>query len=168
MITKYATTDTPLGKAEYLQLMYEINDSNINDICEKLNINAAMDRDGVILVIADLGFWDGRQLGYKVIDSGNIADCFRSMHGCDYGRWYIDKCGDLRFAGSHHDGTHYCIFRACKREHVQEDKLKALLGIDNPYNEKDLVDYILNYTCRLGDHICKFYGGSLLKYRTHR
>lgn len=28
-----------------------------------------------ILVIADLGLWNGRRMGYKEIPSGNIRDC---------------------------------------------------------------------------------------------
>ena len=48
--------------------MYEINGEYLNDERENLDIQLSQP----ILVIGDLGMWNGRRMGYKEIASGNI------------------------------------------------------------------------------------------------
>ncbi len=97
-----------MNDSELNELMYEINQNNLSD--QRINLDILLNRP--IIVIADLGFWNGRKSGYKVIESGNISDCLYS--DCDYNKWYVDKYGDLRCTAVHHDGTNYYLYRSFK------------------------------------------------------
>ena len=103
-------------KAEYPEmnddqlynLMYEINGGYLED--ERINLDIQLSKP--IIVIADLGLWNGRKSGYKMIDSGNIKDCLYS--DCDSNEWYVDQKGDLRCTAIHHDGTNHYLYRVIK------------------------------------------------------
>ena len=60
-----------LSDDERYSLMYEINDGYLDD--ERVNLDIQLDTP--ILMIADLGRWNGRFPGYGEIKSGNIKDC---------------------------------------------------------------------------------------------
>ncbi len=81
--------------------MYELNNDYLDD--ERVNLDIQLPQK--IIVIGDLGLWNGRFQGYKMIDSGNIKDCLYS--DCDMNEWYVDKRGDLRCTAIHHDGTNH-------------------------------------------------------------
>ena len=82
-------------------LMYEINGDYLDD--ERANLTVQLSQP--ILVVGDLGLWNGRRMGYKEIPSGNIRDCLYS--DTDYSTWYVDRLGDLRCDAIHHDGTNF-------------------------------------------------------------
>ena len=134
---------------ELYQLMLEQNDSYLDD--ERVNLNIQM--SGPILVIADLGRWNGRFSGYKEIPSGNIRDCLYS--DTDYSTWYVDRLGDLRCDAIHHDGTDHYLYRAYKSgvTEAQIDRLKEKI-YDGIATRAD----ITRITRRLGDDIGKVYG----------
>ena len=118
-----------LTEDERMMLMYDINNGYLDD--ERANLNIQLDQP--ILIIADLGLWTGRHMGYKEITSGNIRDCL-----------YI-----------HHDGTNRLLYRTYKpgvRE-SQIDLLKEKLY----YGTATRAD-ITRITRRLGDEIGKVYG----------
>lgn len=75
--------------------------------CEKTNLNK--ETGGYIIALADLGFWNGRRTGYKKIGT-NVNEIFDSYLGGDDCEWYADKY-NVRATVSHHDGTHYIVFR---------------------------------------------------------
>lgn len=75
---------------ELYDIMVKSNAENLYD--ERVNLNIQLSQP--IIVIGDLGRWNGRVSGYKMIDSGNIKDCLYS--DTDYNEWYVDKYGDLR------------------------------------------------------------------------
>ena len=75
---------------ELYDIMVKSNAENLYD--ERVNLNIQLSQP--IIVIGDLGRWNGRVSGYKMIDSGNIKDCLYS--DTDYTEWYVDKYGDLR------------------------------------------------------------------------
>lgn len=79
-----------LTEDERMALMYEINNRYLDD--ERVNLNIQLDQP--ILVIADLGLWNGRRTGYQEISSGNIRDCLYSGRDIEYATWYVDKLGD--------------------------------------------------------------------------
>ena len=56
---------------ELYRIMCETNADYLSD--ERVNLNIQLSQP--ILVIADLGLWNGRRMGYKEIPSGNIRDC---------------------------------------------------------------------------------------------
>jgi len=103
------SADNPeMSEQELYELMSETNSEYLDD--ERVNLNVQLSEP--IIVIADLGRWNGRFQGYKMIDSGNIRDCLYS--DTDYTEWYVDKDGEFRCDASHHDGTNHYIYRAFK------------------------------------------------------
>lgn len=73
-----------LSEQERMELMVEQNNDYLDD--ERCNLNIQLSRP--ILLIADIGRWDGRYPGYAEIKSGNIRDCLYSE--MDYSTWYVD------------------------------------------------------------------------------
>ena len=140
-----------LSEDERISLMYEINGDYLDD--ERMNLDVQLSQP--ILVVGDLGLWNGRRMGYKEIPSGNIRDCLYSDRGIDYSTWFVDRLGDLRCAAIHHDGTNRLLYRTYKpgvRE-SQIDLLKEKLY----YGTATRAD-ITRITRRLGDDIGKVYG----------
>lgn len=88
--------------------MVETNDEYLS--CERMNLDIQLSQP--IIVIGDIGRWNGRVMGYKMIDSGNIKDCLYS--DTDYTEWYVDKYGDLRADAAHHDGINHYLYRVFK------------------------------------------------------
>lgn len=141
---------------ERLQIMYEINSYYLDD--ERTNLNVQLSRP--ILVVADLGRWNGRFMGYKEIDSGNIRDCLYS--DTDYSTWYVDKLGDLRCDAVHHDGVNHYLYRTYK-DSVSEEQIDRLK--EKIYNRTATRTDITRITRRLGDDIAKVYGFSISRKR---
>lgn len=143
---------------ELYEKMVDSNNENLFD--ERLNLNIQLSRS--IIVIGDLGRWNGRVSGYKEIQSGNIQDCLYSE--TDYNTWYVDKDGDLRCDAVHHDGTNHYLYRVYKDSASEEDiedlKDKIYCG---KCTRKDIEDV----TERLGDDIGKVYGWSFEKAEKH-
>ena len=140
-----------LTEDERMMLMHEINGGYLDD--ERANLNIQLDQP--ILIIADLGLWTGRHMGYKEITSGNIRDCLYGDRDTDFATWYVDRLGDLRCDAIHHDGTNHYLYRTYKpgvRE-SQIDLLKEKLY----YGTATRAD-ITRITRRLGDEIGKVYG----------
>ena len=140
-----------LTEEERILLMYEHNDDNLDD--ERINLNIQLSQP--ILVIGDLGLWNGRRTGYREISSGNIRDCLSS--DCDYTTWYVDRLGDLRCDAVHHDGRNYYLYRVYKDDATtgQIERLKEKL-LDGTATRQD----ITRITRRLGDEIGRVYGWS--------
>ena len=67
-----------------------------------------------ILIVAQLGLWDGQHMAYKQIDSGNLADCFEGSRYTLNIRWYVDDRGDLRCDDCHHDGVNHYLYRVIR------------------------------------------------------
>jgi hypothetical protein len=148
-----------LSDSELLDIMYESNASYLQD--ERVNLNIQLSQP--ILVIGDLGLWNGRHTGYKEIESGNIRDCLYS--DCDYTTWYVDRNGDFRCDDVHHDGTNHYLYRTYKDgvSEEQKDRLK-----DKIYHGTATRADIVRVTKRLGDEIGKVYGWSFPTYQRNR
>ena len=112
---------------ELYDIMVKSNAENLYD--ERVNLNIQLSQP--IIVIGDLGRWNGRVSGYKMIDSGNIKDCLYS--DTDYTEWYVDKYGDLRADAVHHDGTNHYLYRVFK-DGVTDTQIENLQ--DKIYNGK--------------------------------
>ena len=138
-----------LTEDERMEKMYEINGDYLGD--ERMNLNIQV--GSPILVIGDLGLWNGRFSGYREIASGNIRDCLYSNY--DYATWYVDKDGDFRCDDVHHDGTTDYLYRAF-RDGVSEDQMHDLE--DKIYLGTATHEDIERITRRLGDEIGKVYG----------
>ena len=145
-----------LTEDERIALMYEINGDYLDD--ERMNLNVQLSQP--ILVIADLGLWHGRRMGYKEIRSGKLCDCL--YPDTDYSTWYVDKLGDLRCDAVHHDGTNHYLYRAYK-DGVRESQIDLLK--EKLYHGIATRADITRVTRRLGDEVAKVYGFSIPRQR---
>ena len=75
---------------------------------EKMNLNKEI--EGVIIAFADLGLWNGRKQGYRIMGT-NINNIFDVS--ADHNEWYGDG-NNIRSIHAHHDGTNYVLFRVAK------------------------------------------------------
>lgn len=137
--------------------MVETNEEYLSD--ERMNLDIQLSQP--IIIIGDLGRWNGRVMGYKMIDSGNIKDCLYS--DTDYTEWYVDRYGDLRADAVHHDGTNHYLYRVFK-EGVTEPQIERLQ--EKIYLGKATRADITRVTKRLGDEIGRVYGWDFPKSRT--
>lgn len=138
-----------LSEQEREEKMYERNSEYLDD--ERMNLDIQLDKP--ILVIVDLGLWNGRYSGYKEIKSGNIKDCLFSE--CDYVTWYVDRLGDMRCDAVHHDGTNHYLYRTYK-DGVSDAKIENLK--EKIYRGTATRADVTRITRRLGDEIGKVYG----------
>ena len=143
---------------ELISKMYDINSDYLDDTRANLDIQLSQR----IIVIGDLGLWNGRAHGYKMIESGNIKDCFYS--DCDMNEWYVDKLGDLRCTAVHHDGRNYYLYRAFK-DGVTDSQIERLQ--EKLYDGTATRQDITRVTKRLGDDIGAVYGWQFPS-RTHK
>lgn len=122
-----------------LQCMY------LEDERQNLNIIA----DGRILVIADLGLWNGRRQGYKILGK-RVSDILFS--DADYVEWYSDG-HNIKATATHHDGTNYYEYRVIREDRNIENLLDAI------YNGEEITRKKLNYyTKSLYRDVAKVYG----------
>ncbi len=149
----------PNSEEALYKWIVETNDEYLSDERENLNIQFAQP----IIVIGDLGRWNGRVMGYKMIDSGNIKDCLYS--DTDFTEWYVDKYGDLRADAVHHDGTNHYLYRVFK-DGVTDEQIERLQ--DKIYFGKATRADITRVTRRLGDEIGKVYGWNFQKRNVER
>lgn len=137
--------------------MVETNGEYLSD--ERANLNIQLSQP--IIVIGDIGRWNGRVMGYKMIDSGNIKDCLYS--DTDMTEWYVDKYGDLRADAVHHDGTNHYLYRVFK-DTVSPEQMERLQ--EKIHFGKATRADITKVTKRLGDEIAAVYGFHIPKQRT--
>ena len=147
----------PNDEQALYEWMEETNYDYLSD--ERLNLNVQLSQP--IIVIGDIGRWNGRVMGYKDIPSGNIRDCLYA--DTDYTEWYVDQYGDLRADATHHDGTNHYLYRAFK-DGVSETQMENLR--DKIYHGKATRADITRLTRRLGDEIAAVYGFDIPKQRT--
>ncbi|MBO5969932.1 MAG: hypothetical protein J6S14_15700 [Clostridia bacterium] len=150
---EYPDLDPDDPEAYYLAA--ERNDLYLGDERTNLNVNLHTP----ILLIAELGLWDGKHRAADIIRSGNIADCLYSkLRGDSECHWYIDEHDDLICAESHHDGTNYYTYRAVKPTPSgdTENRISSLIEkhLAGTLTTRDLS----RYTYRLGDAIAAVYG----------
>ena len=101
---------------------------------ERMNLNKEL--DGSILILADLGLWNGRKRGYKIVEKKNLNAILN--FDFDYAEFYGDGY-NIRGTEVHHDGTNYYIFRE-----IREDRNIHKL-LDDIYYDKEISKSKLNY-----------------------
>lgn len=146
-----------LNDDELYDLAVETNDEYLHD--ERLNLNIKRERS--ILLVADLGLWNGRSTAYRIIESGNIADCLESqLKSESHLDIYLDERGDLRADEAHHDGTNHYLFRSFKTTATEQqiENLKEKIYCGNATRAD-----IVRLTDRLGDKIAAVYGWNIPK-----
>jgi hypothetical protein len=106
---------------------------------------------GELIAIADIGRWNGRCSGYKIIKS--LPDVLYSE--CDDEELYVDSNGDLHKSESHHDGSNSILYRYWKEGLSDTQKENFLNKIYNGNcSQKD----ITRYTKKAGIEIAEVFG----------
>lgn len=126
--------------------MMETNSEYLDD--ERMNLNKVV--EGRILVIADLGLWNGRKSAYKIVDSGNIKDILGFTYDCAefYGDGY-----NIRGTEVHHDGRNHYLYRV-----IREDR-NIMNLLNDIWDGKEFTMKKLNYyTKSLYKDVAKVYG----------
>ena len=136
-----------------------ITEERLYDECDFINqswlsaIEAELCRcdRGELVAIANLGRWNGRYSGYKILK--RLSDVLRTS--CDDEELYIDSNGDLRKRESDHDGNNSILYRYWKEGLSDEQKENFLNKIYNGnYSQKD----ITRYTRKAGAEIAEDFG----------
>ena len=132
-----------------LEFIYESFNFSYDD--EVANLNVAIYTD--IIAIANIGRWNGRVMGYKILE-GNLMEIMNSFE-CDSIKIYADK-GNIHFTGHHHDGTNYVTFRKFKDDITDNQKDLLLNAIYT--NADNVQNMIKRYTRSIYKDVAKVYG----------
>ena len=110
--------------------------------------------DNRCICIADLGLWNGRRMGYKML-SNNLGSCLFVGRDCDYVEFYIDGRNNLRSNQVHHDGTNRLLFRELK-SNISDATLQKFL--DKIYNGTVTTKDITRCTSAVGGYVRRCIG----------
>lgn len=143
---------------ELRQRCLEDNDQNMED--EESNLTYAYRKkygEDILhlLVIADIGWWNGRRKAYKAYRAKTIKQIFHIYCGDDI-RIYGDG-KDLRAIDGHHDATNYYLLRRILPEYI--DEIEDLLP--NLGDTEKLETFLSAYTESLWPVAAECYGWSL-------
>lgn len=117
---------------------------------QKLNLNIELPSE--IIAIANLGLWNGRCNGYKVLGN-NLNEIFN--YGEDYNEWKVDQYGNVKQSAVHHDGTNYVEYRMLNPNLTDTQRDNFFDRLDY----EDMDEYTMKrYTVRLGDAIGDVFG----------
>ncbi len=150
-IQKAIMEDNPdMTEEEALDEAYETNNGYFDDERSMININVGNE----IMIIANLGLWDGNHMAYKLLHSTNIRDCMSGTEG-DYVTWFVDDRGDLNCRDCHHDGTILYLYRAWKSGISDTQKENFLYKV---YKGEATRKDITRYTRKIGTYVADVYG----------
>ena len=152
--TKQAEQDARERLEEFEDTTTDVNTAVYEDIDmwfddERLNLNKKL--DGRILCIADMGLWNGRKSGYKILGN-NLNEVLTCGIGCDEKEVYCDGRNVLA-KGYHHDGRNYVEFREIREDRNIENLL------DKIYSGQEVTRREINYyTKSLRPYVKEVYG----------
>ena len=134
------TTDVDTAVYEDIDMWFDDETSNLDK-----------QLDGRILCIADMGLWNGRRSGYKILGN-NLNEVLTAGIGCDEKEVYCDGRNVLA-KGYHHDGRNYVEFREIREDRNIENLL------DKIYSGQEVTRREINYYTRsLRPHVKQIYG----------
>lgn len=114
---------------------------------KRANLNIPL--DGRVIAIADLGLWNGRKQGYRILKE-NVNSIFNI--GEDYSEYYSDGY-NIKATLTHHDGTNYIEYREIREDRNINNLLIAIFNGEKISRKK------LNYYTRsLLPYVAKAYG----------
>lgn len=126
---------TPGGDNDLYDWMMDTNFNYLDD--EYYNLNSTIVEQ--ILVIGDIGRWNGRVTGYKILKTRNLNEILNLTD--DQFEIYGDG-KNICATGSHHDGINYYLYRAIRPGRDIEKLLDAI------YNGETITAAKLNYYTR--------------------
>ena len=118
---------------DILQEQYLMEETSYED--EQCNLNKTL--NGNIIAIADVGRWDGRRTGYKIL-SNNLNQVLSFMK-CDSINCYADQY-NVRADLYHHDGVHHVEYREL-REDTNYQVLLDKLYCQEPVSREEIRRY---------------------------
>ena len=130
-----------------MQEIYDHIDMYSDD--EKSNLFKIL--DGRILCIADMGLWNGRRSGYKILGN-NLNEILTTGIGCDEKEIYCDAY-NVYAQGYHHDGRNHVEFREIREDRNIENLLDKIFS--NQSISRREINY---YTKSLNPYIKQIYG----------
>ena len=136
---------------KFYEEMLDLNDMYFED--EKSNLD--IPTEGRIIEIADVGLWDGRRMGYNLLNEHNIKACLNFKRDCEYAEWWVDSHNNFRSKQTHHDGTNYILYREVKPE-ITSDQLDNFCW--KLYRGKATSKDITKYTRAIGKQVRNVYG----------
>lgn len=136
---------------EKQRLVEDLNYEYLED--ERLNLDIELGEQ--ILIIADLGLWDGQHKGYRETIWSNIKDALQFESDCEYAKFFVDEYGDLCSKQSHHDGTHELLYRTWKPTLSFWEREKFLEAIVADQLTTSMID---QYTNSIGKKVMEVYG----------
>ena len=139
--------NTDITEEDVTEELYNNIDLNFED--ETCNLDKEL--NGRILAIANLGLWNGRRSGYKILGT-NLNEILTSTIGCDEKEVYCDRY-NVYAHGYHHDGYNTVEFREI-REDRNIDNLTDKLYSGMPVTRRE-INY---YTKSLRPYIKEIYG----------
>ena len=104
-------------------LIYNSEDDDeegINFQDEQINLNVPV--DGYVVAFVDMGRWNGRPKGAKVMGD-KVNSIFNVME--DYNKFYCDRW-NVRSDLTHHDGTHHCLYRVAASRDAAESLVEQI------------------------------------------
>lgn len=111
---------------------------------ERMNLDVPT--NGRILAIADLGLWNGRKQGYRILKE-NVNSIFNI--GEDYSEYYSDGY-NIKATLTHHDGTNYIEYREIREDRNINNLLIAIFNGEKisrkklNYYTRSLLPYVAN------------------------
>lgn len=136
-----------LSDDEKYEIIQMLNNNYFED--EMFNLNKKL--KGRVIVIADIGRWNGRVTGYK-IGGNNLNDIFRLIGQDDYITWYSDG-RNIKGVGYHHDGKNFYEFREIREDRTIDNLTSKL------YNQEEVSRQQINYyTKSLHKYVADIYG----------
>ena len=116
--------------------------------------------DGAFLVVADLGLWDGRHAGGRII--GSLLSVLRECaNDCDDVKYEI-KNDDLVITGHHHDGTNIYTVKYI----TEKGFAWAMRNYGNEcHRSRECHEHLLNikgYTRKMFSKDCEFKWGEVM------
>lgn len=129
-------------------LTYERYGDDCEIYLEDERANLDVEVNGYIVAFANTGTWRGRIHGGGIIGT-NVKDILSSS--CDYCTWYCDL-HNVRFEGSHHDGTNYYLYRVAETKEEAE-KLAHKIAYEDMDEEQ-----FRKRTKSLRPYVAKVYG----------
>ena len=132
--------------------MLEFNSDYLDD--ERSNLKQPI--GGSLLIIADLGLWNGRHQGYREKADADLSDCLDYRY--DSAEWYVDRNGEFCGSQAHHDGTNHYVYRKIKDSATNDDIDDLEVKLYNGTATQKDIDRV---TEKLGDRVAKVYGWEL-------
>ena len=104
---------------------------------EKANLDIDLPND--IVIIANLGLWNGRRVGIKKTNCSNIGDILvHQLNSMSEIKFYCDRY-NLKGEETHHDGTNYYTYRMVRPNRDINNLIDKILRGDK------ITTQIINY-----------------------